>query len=578
MRTWSRRRKVLVGLLLLVGLWLVASAYLVLGARSQMVAGARILRRVRNRATVTALVDPANRDDLLAAEDHFERGRSKLDSVVLSPWRLVPVASRHVVAARRLAAASQQGTVAADRALADIDRLVARPHATGGERVGLLRDLSAVASRTDRDLAQIEVGSGKHLVRSLGDAVEELRSQRDAARVGARRMRAVSSAAATILDGPEPYLVLGANNGEMRNGSGMFLSAATLGLRHGTLRLGEVHPTADIVLPAGRVPVRGQLAVNWPWLDPGRDLRNLGLTPDFPQSARLAVENWAATPVGSRVGGVIVIDVDGIRALLRAVGPVDAEGVRYTAENVRGELLRKQYQRDVDDRQARRDRLGLVARAVFERLEQGRWKVADLASELVDSVQGRHLMVWSKDAKVEQAWRDVGADGHLTSRTLSVGLLNRGATKTDSYVDTSTTIRSLTANDGRVHLTITYRIANHAPAFGPRYVVGPNVAGVAAGDHRALVVANLPGGSTAIKMSSDARTFLVGQDGPTEVVGGAVTVRRGRVVTVTITAVLPRGLREVVLEPAARIDPTAWTVDGERFDRDRRRTVAVGGS
>ena len=38
------------------------------------------------------------------------------------------------------------------------------------------------------------------------------------------------------------------------------------------------------------MPASGDLAANWPWIDAGRDLRNVGLTADFPQSAALAVD------------------------------------------------------------------------------------------------------------------------------------------------------------------------------------------------------------------------------------------------------------------------------------------------
>ena len=37
------------------------------------------------------------------------------------------------------------------------------------------------------------------------------------------------------------------------------------------------------------------------------------------------------------------------------------------------------------------------------------------------------------------------------------------------------------------------------------------------------------------------------------------------------------GVDRLSIEPAARIPPTSWSVDGTEFDRDRRRTVALGG-
>ncbi len=575
MGAWSRRRKILTAVAALVGLWLVVVLYLVVDAWLALRDGTDALRDVRRQATISDLLDPGTIDDVDHATQRFEEASDRLDSILLAPIRVVPVASRHLAAARRVAHGSRDGARAADRALGELGRLVERPRRTGPERIQILRDLAAVAGRAAAGLDRIDVGSSAGLQSSVGAAVEELRTERDDARRGASRLRAVSLALVDVLQGPDPYLLLGANNAEMRNDSGMFLSAATLRLDHGELDLGDVQPTADTVLAKGAVPVTGDLHRNWPWLDPGRDLRNLGLTADFPQSARLAVANWAKVPGGAKTAGVIVVDVDGVRALLRVVGPVTVDGVGYTADNVRGELLREQYRRYKDDRDARRDRLGQVAREIFDRLESGRFEVDRLASELSDAVQGRHLLVWSVDPEIQRAWRDVGADGHLTDRSLSVALLNRSAEKLDSWIDTAAEVTSAPASGGRTRLTLTYRITNGAPGSGPAYLVGPNVAGLRAGDHRGLVVVHLPQGATDVAMDG-AKVFLEGEDGPTHVIGGELTIRRGAKATVTVTALVPRGVGEVVLEPSARIDHTIWTVDGERFDRERRRTVRIG--
>lgn len=574
MGAWSRRRIVVLSCAGLLLIWAIAAAWTLFGARRSLAAGAADLRTVRRGASVATLVEPSSRRHLDQAQGHFDDASNRLDSPLLWPLRVLPVAGRHLRAADKVAATASSGTEAASGALRDLVALTERPRGSGPERIRTLRDLGAVAGRTTRALEALDPGSADALVGPLADAVTELGSQRDDAVQASARLQATSLGLAQVLDGPRPYLLLGANNAEMRNGSGMFLSAAELGLSHGKLQLGEVRPTADLVVPAGSVPVTGDLARNWPWLDPGRDLRNLGLTADFPQSARLAVANWAQVPGTHPVAGAIVIDVDGIRSLLRVVGSVEVDGVRYTADTVRGELLRQQYRRYAGDRGARRDRLGAVASAIFERLEAGRWKLEDLGTELADAVAGRHVLIWSTDPKLAQTWRDVGADGHLGERSLSAGLLSRSATKLDSWLDTAADLRSEPAGGGRRRITLTYRITSSTPADGPAYLVGPNVAGLAAGDHRGLVVVNLPAGATSVRMAG-ATPFLTGGDGPTVVVGGEVVVRRGATVTVTVTALLPAGVDTVTLEPSARIGRTRWTIDGATIGRDRRQTVPL---
>ncbi len=571
-----RRRTILLAAAALVGLWLVAVGWLLLDARSALQAGRTSLDRVRAGATPATLLDPATGRALRRADDRFAHARSRLRSPVLAPLRIMPVVGRHLRAADRVASSSAQATSLAADAVADLQELSTRDLAGGPQRITVLHDLSAIIGRTRAGLADLATGSPQRLIGPLGDAVAKLDAERNDAVRSLGRAGATTDAVATVLDGPTPYLLIGANNAEMRAGTGMFLSAATLGFDHGSLDLGDVHPTQELVLPAGSVQVTGDLAANWPWLDGGRDLRNMGLSADFPQSATLAMRNWAKVAGGAQVGGVIVVDVDALRGLLRVVGPVEVDGVRYTADTVRGELLRQQYRRYGNDRDQRRDQIGAVAKEVFQRIEDGHWRLEDLSSALLDAVQRRNLLVWSSEAKIQSAWAQAGADGHLTARSVSVAMLNRGAEKLDSFVDTQARLTSTPASGGRTSITLTYRIHSTAPATGPKYLIGPNIAGLEPGEHRGIVVVNLPAGASAVHLTG-AAPVLSGTDGPTAVVAGNVELKRGATVTVTVTAMLPASVPEVVIEPSARISRTAWTVNGRTYGIDRRRTISLGG-
>lgn len=552
--------------------WGAAAAWLLLDARSAIEDGRVRLQVVRDGATPSTLLDPETGRALDRAGGDFARARSRLRSPVLTPLRRVPVVGRHLRAGDRVVATSQGATRLADTAVTDLQALAERPVTDGPERLAVLDDLAGIVSRVERGLERLDPGSPDALAGPLADAVSQLRTQRDDSVASLGRADKTIRAVTSIIDGETPYLLLGANNAEMRAGSGMFLSATSLAFDHGALELGDVRPTEELVLPAGAVPVTGDLDANWPWLDGGRDLRNMGLTADFPQSAALAKANWAEVDGGGEVGGVLVVDVDALRGLLRAVGPVEVDGVRYTADTVRGELLRSQYTRFGDDRQGRREQLGEVAKAVFERIERGDWEFDRLATALLDGVQRRNLLVWSADGEVQEALAETGADGHLRDDSLSVAVLNRGAAKLDPYVDTSGTLTSRRVGGGRVSVSLTYRVTNRAPTEGPRYQVGPNIAGMEVGEHRGIVVVNLPAGATEVTLDGATRT-LTGTDGPTLVVAGEVAVERGQSVDVEVTAVLPRGLDHVVLEPSARIPRTRWTVEGRTFETDRRRTV-----
>lgn len=575
-RRRARAWVVVAVVVLVFGVWSLASIWLVVSAQQSLEAGRSRLEAVREGATPSSLLDPGTEADLDAAGTEFADARTALRNPVLAPWRVLPVAGRHLRAADRVVATAQGSTALASTSVADLQDLAAEPVKTGPQRVEALERLSAIIDRARAGLDDLDPGSPDDLAGPLSRAVAKLATERAETRDGLDHAAQATRALTSVLKGPSPYLLLGANNAEMRAGSGMFLSAAPVRFEDGDFRLGDVRPTEELVLPAGTVKVSGDLAENWPWLDSGRDLRSLGFTPDFPQSAPLAAANWARVDGGGQVDGVIAVDVDALRALLRVVGPVEVDGVRYTADTVRGELLRNQYRR-YGDRTERRDQVGAVARAVFARIQSGDWQLDELATALVDSVSRRHLMIWSRDERTEAAWATVGAAGRLQDRSLAVSMLNRGAEKLDSFLPATAELTSRRRDDGRVAIHLTYTVENRAPADGPTYLLGPNIAGFAAGEHRGIVVVDLPRGSTDVVLRG-GRQLLLGQDGRAVVTAAEVGAKRGGTMQVRVSAVLPRDVDEVVLEPSARIPATTWVVDGKTYRLDRRRTVRVGDS
>lgn len=570
-----RRRSVVVGALLLAVVWALIAAWLLREATDAAREGRADLRAVRRGATPTSLLDEATRTRLRSADGHFDRARSRLRNPVLTPLRLVPGVRGQIQAADRLVVAARGATDLATAAVDDLHALADRPLPAGPARVAALNDLADIVARVQEGLGRLDPGSPGGLVGPLGRQVRDLRVERDDARASLGRAEHATRAAARLVAGPSNYLLVGSNNAEMRAGGGMYLSVAPLRISAGRLALGDVHPTAPLSLPPGAVRVTGDLVDNWPLVAHGTDLRQLGLTADFPVNAAIARDFWARTPEGGPVDGVVGVDVDALRALLRVVGPVEVRGVRYTADTVRGELLRDQYRRFDGDKQERRDQLGEVARAVFTRIEGGQWKLDALATAMVDIVQGRHLVVWSADADTQQAWADAGADGRLRADTVSVDLVNTGSNKLDSFVPTTATLTSERRADGRVAITIRYELTDKAPDSGPAYLRGPNVDGLVAGQYRGLVVANLPRGATEVK-ARGGTVAVSGHDGATEVVAVDVSLLAGESKVVTVSAVLPARLRHVVVEPSARIPRTVWTVDGEKVKGDARRSVPVG--
>ena len=179
-------------------------------------------------------------------------------------------------------------------------------------------------------------------------------------------------------------------------------------------------------------------------------------------------------PGGSEVDGVLAVDAEALAQIMKVVGPVTVNGTTYTPQTVRYQLLNGQYKQFPKDQGQRTDQLGEVARAVFDELESSDWKVGKLATALIDSVGGRHLLLWSAH---EPSSRPAGRRRRPTARlqedSLAVSVLSRGANKLDYFLDVSADISTKSTASG-TEVTVDIGLKNRTPAEGePKYVPGP---------------------------------------------------------------------------------------------------------
>ena len=106
---------------------------------------------------------------------------------------------------------------------------------------------------------------------------------------------------AEFFEGPSDYLLFAANNAQMQNGQGMFLSAGVLHVEDGRMDLGPMESLAQVPDVVPPVPLDPDLAARWGWLDPNHDLRHLGLSHRFPVTAQTATATLGrARPPGGR--------------------------------------------------------------------------------------------------------------------------------------------------------------------------------------------------------------------------------------------------------------------------------------
>ena len=213
----------------------------------------------------------------------------------------VPIVGAQVDAARRATAAASDGAAAAHRAVSRLDDLANGSPSAGPERVAALRQTGRCHRRrlprpsTDRCRLIRPTTCFGPLDDAHGRIIE-------ARRKGAGRPAQGSG----LLAGPSPdssrarTATCSSRPTTPRCGraAGRSCPPPRSFARDGRLRLGAVNPTADLVLPEGTVPVRGDLQTNWGWLHPANGFGNLGLTPTIADRARRWRPGCGRTPPG----------------------------------------------------------------------------------------------------------------------------------------------------------------------------------------------------------------------------------------------------------------------------------------
>lgn len=562
-RRWLRR--------LLLGL--VAVALTTLGfAAADAWAVARELRAGR-----AALSDIVERDafsgDLKTnareAATHVEDAVRRANrSPWLKVWSRVPLLGRQASWVRDAAGGADAITAAA---VAAADRI-----APALERVGDGPSRLALLETVDQELAKLRAVArsvrldGGWLLPPMRGANRELERNLTRLRVALDNGIAAVRGVKSFLKGPGTYLVLAANNAEMRAG-GMVLQAGTIRTDGGRILPGPFRSTADLFLSEG-VSVPREMASLYGWLDPGREWRNTGTSPNFPVTAGIYAAMAERAGFG-RVDGVLQIDVVALKHVLEAIGPVRVGGVGYRSDNVERLVMHDLYVAFGEEHEGRRLGFSALAVETFRSLERGGWKAADLISSLRDATAGRHLLAWSRDPDENEGWERLHLDGSLDPDGLMFAVQNHAGNKLDWFLRPEATIAVEPRPDGWRHLNVRLDIANRTPPGQPGSVRGFGQI-VPRGTYRAFVTFYLPGWATNVEVKG-YDVLSVGTDGPMRILAVRLDVPRAETRSIDLVFSAPRGHDTIVLLPAGRARPIPIRIDGKVRNDAVRRTIAL---
>ena len=563
---------VLVGL----GVWVAYAGVQLLQARRDAQAGIDRLERLRSTMSPDTILEGDDLDELEAAGAQFDSAHGHATNPALMPMRVLPFVGRQVRSVDKLTGAAADVSDIAVEQISAARSVVDTTTGATPQRIALVAQMGQVASDAESDLERVDLGPSDGLVGPLDRARRRFERELDALHGSAQNVSLASAGIEQMLQGPGRYLVFAANNSEMRIGSGAFLSVGVMTTQDGQLDLGDIKSTTAFPLPTDAVPLTGDIADNWGWLQPNAEWRNLASSPRFDANAALATQMWQAA-TGETVNGVIALDISALRSLLVATGPVDVDGQTVTPDNVERYLMLDQYEGAIGVSQSpRREHLSEVAQAVVDRIEDGSWDVTTLVTQLAEAAEGRHLMLWSSDATQQAGWEAVRAAGIVDDDSLLIGLHNRGGNKLDQFVSVDVDITTQPAANGTA-VDLHVHLRNDAPVRLPQYVSGPfaNAVGSAEGKYQGLLVCNLPAWAREAQITGIGERVASGPDGDSQVVAAYTELERGQEVDATISFVLPVGADTLRIEPSARIPTVTWSDGDQRWNDHESREILV---
>jgi hypothetical protein len=517
-RAPRRRRWLWVWLaLILVVLWSLAS---LLVSAGPLRAGRTSLQEARR-----SLLD----GDLTAAADALDEARTSFERATsageLGPGFLPMIGNHHdaVVALGRagvsLAGAGSTLVEGLRRVPGGIDGLA--PTARGlplDAYAGLRASVATAADQARAAADTLADAPNGYLVGPVAsarfDAEAQASDAADALAAGAALLEGLPRFAGG--DGPRRYLVVSANPAEQRGTGGIWGAYATLTFREGRPFLSGAAatrdlPDVDIDRIRGLDPAWRRIydvfggAASW---------QNMNMTPDFPSAARAALANLAAGDAG-RYDGVISADPMALRELLEVTGPVPVPGtsVRVSSDDVVDFTTNEAYSAFSGSAE-RKEVLGAVAGDVLARFLSTQGRAVPRLRALAEAVAGGNLQVYSTDEAFEQALVRAGAAGSFArpegDDMVGVTVNNGSGNKVDFYADRTVDATIRLGGDHEAFGTMAVSIENGAPTTGqPRYVLGPFVDGLEAGDASPLIWSWCPEPCELIAATRDGNSVAV---------------------------------------------------------------------
>lgn len=236
-------------------------------------------------------------------------------------------------------------------------------------------------------------------------------------------------------EGSRNWLVLLQNPAEARGAGGFVGGYVVVRVAGGSMRIASSGTSEDLThvgIPSSGAPAASRLL--WGNMLQAWNTYNVG--PDFPTNAQLSVAGMKSR--GVPVTGVIALDPGAVAALLEMTGPVTADGVTITSQNVEQYFTVDIYSQIPDA--AERDRVSMsLVRVVFTEILAADWDPLVMIDAIREPASRGGVQVWSLEPDEQRRLANSAVGGVLpdsAGSVIAVAFNNAAANKMDAYLQT----------------------------------------------------------------------------------------------------------------------------------------------
>lgn len=448
------------------------------------------------------------REQLADAVDLLGSAEEKTGARWVDATRLVPVIAQHTEAVQTVVTSGLASAEAAQVVLDEVDRdeLAIKGGAVNLDAIRdiepAVADLAAATAATRTDLASVRsrwlLGPMRSALDDANDEIDEIADASDRAADAARLAPGMLGG-----DGPRNHLVLLVTPSELRGSGGLIGNWALIEALDGRLDLqavGRAQDINDLLVPQDLELTRpvGYVA-RYAQNQPESEFWDITLSPHFPDVANVAAQLFEAA-TDTEVDSVMLVDPEGLAALMELTGPVRIDNATMTSDNVARFLLVDQYASFADDD----DRTEFLERLVTETFEnllaidfQDPWDLDEVFGDVVDEDR---LVITSLNDEEQILLDRLGVTGSFptvpegSADVMGVLTQNGGQNKADAFLERRIGYDALLDPlTGELEGTITVSLTNDlANMLLPEAIVGSNDQGLPRGTNRLAVTVYSP--------------------------------------------------------------------------------------